>query len=137
MDYLITTNDTTAEQARRKIEANYLRHRCDWMVSKGYGKTFRDKATGNLIDPTGRSDDKLIDDYTPQMMGERAGALNDTSGFTESWAGPVQRRLTDNKIVIPLPDDADLRTVLIQGVPNPHSIDTESAEWWPTEEDEL
>lgn len=131
MDYLVPPSDAAATQARRKIEANYLRYRCEWLQSKGYSKAFKDKTTGLMITPDGKTDDQLIDDYAPQMLGERAGALNSVDGFTTSWSGDVRRRLTDNAIVIPLPDDLDLRTIIMAGVPAPHSIEQDSADWWP------
>ena len=135
MDYLVLTNEVVASQAKRKMEANFLRFRSDWQNGKGYGKALKN-LSGPDVDPDGKTDDELLDSAQLVMMGEKAGKLNTTDGFTYQWSGDPVQRLTDSKYCFPLPEAGSLRDALLQSVPQPNSIETdpEDGTWFPIEE---
>lgn len=128
MDYLILNNESVANDAHRKVEANFLRYHSAWQYGNGYGWTLKN-LSGAPVDPRGKTDAQLLDGADLVMQGEKSGRLNTVDGFTERWSsGPIQR-LTDGKWCLPLPEEEPKagpdRATLLFAVPQPNSIETD------------
>ena len=132
MDYLILQTTQAAEAAKRKIEANFLRYRSDWQESRGFGAALKN-LNGPDINPSGKTDDFLLDSADLVMIGERAGQPNLEDGFTTQWCDVPTQRLTDSAYCIPVPPVGNLRDILLFSVPQPNSIETdpENGTWFP------
>jgi hypothetical protein len=126
MECLVLTNETIANQAKRKIEANFIRNRSNNLDTKGYGKLI------NNIDPNTLNDDQINDNYTWQIPGFKNGEINLVNGFTIRWCEYPKQRL-DGKWVIPLPDDENLKQDLLFAVPQPNNIETYDKTWFAQE----
>jgi hypothetical protein len=128
-DYLVPPNDQSAEVARRKIEANMIRWETGELEKRGFSKAFKDKTTGQMITPDGKTDDALVDDYEYALMGIKAGQLNTDYGFVLRWS-EVERRATDNKIIIQLPPEGAMRDAILFGVGLPKTIEAGQDDWF-------